>query len=97
MDNSNKLVMPTTIKEGDAFCEKVPAEETKVCECCGKEKPLSEFHRRGKGYRNICKLCQAGESGATEKFKEFTSRELYEELLRRGYEGKLTRKVIETL
>lgn len=92
-----KEIVPTVIQPGDAFAEAVPAIETKVCRCCGKEKPLSEFNRQSKGYRTICKLCQAGESGASEKFKDFSSRELYEELLRRGYEGKLQRKVIETL
>lgn len=99
MDNNEnrQVVLPTEPVEGKAFAVIEKTTETKVCECCGKEKPVNEFHKRGKGYRNICKLCQAGESGATEKFKEFTSRELYEELLRRGYEGKLTRKVIETL
>ena len=94
---NKKLILPTEPVEGKAFAEAVPATETKVCECCGKEKPLTDFYKRGHGYRKICKLCQAGETGASERFKQFTSRELYEELRRRGYKGKLQREVIETL
>lgn len=31
----------------------------KACIKCGKSKPLSEYHRRGSGYRNECKPCRA--------------------------------------
>ena len=68
--------------------------ETKKCKCCGKELPLSHFGKRGTGYRNIC---VKRESGATDKFKDFTSRELIDELKARGYEGTLTKKVVETI
>lgn len=71
--------------------------ETKQCKCCGKELPLSHFKKRGTGYRNICIECEKRESGATDKFKDFTSRELIDELKARGYEGQLTKKVIETI
>ena len=71
--------------------------ETKKCSCCGKELPLSHFQKRGVGYRNICNDCLKRESGATDKFKEFTSRELIDELKARGYEGQLTKKIVETV
>lgn len=31
--------------------------EMKRCTKCGIEKPLSEFHRQGKGYKSWCKVC----------------------------------------
>lgn len=71
--------------------------ETKKCSCCGKELPLSHFQKRGVGYRNICNDCLKRESGATDKFKDFTSRELIDELKARGYEGQLTKKIVETV
>ena len=73
------------------------ATEVKKCKCCGKVLPLSDFNKKGIGYRNICKMCQRGESNASEKFKEFTSRELIEELKARGYTGKLTKVVTEEI
>ena len=30
----------------------------KHCGSCGSAKPLSEFHRRGRGYQTWCKLCR---------------------------------------
>ena len=71
--------------------------ETKKCKCCGKELPLTHFCKKGTGYRNICNYCLKRESGATDKFKDFTSRELIDELKARGYEGQLTKKVVETI
>lgn len=71
--------------------------ETKKCKCCGKELPLTHFQKRGTGYRNICNDCVKREAGATDKFKEFSSRELIDELKARGYEGQLTKKVVETI
>lgn len=69
----------------------------KKCKCCGKELPLSHFQKRGTGYRNICNDCRRREAGATDKFKDFTSRELINELISRGYEGTITKKVVETI
>ena len=70
---------------------------TKKCKRCGKELPLSHFSKRGTGYRNICMKCEKRETGATDKFKDFTSRELIDELKARGYEGQLTKKIVETV
>lgn len=64
-------------------------EGTKTCEACGRTLPFSEFHKSGKGYRKICKACEKIEKGASEEFKGYTSRELIDELIRRGYRGKL--------
>lgn len=71
--------------------------ETKKCKSCGKNLPLTHFCKRGIGYRNICNDCLKRESGATDKFKDFTSRELIDELKARGYEGQLIKKVVETI
>lgn len=30
----------------------------KRCGCCGIEKPLTEFHKRGDGHQSYCKLCK---------------------------------------
>ena len=69
--------------------------EKKTCKCCGKELPLTMFNKRGTGYRNICISCERGESGASDKFKDFTSRELMEELRSRGFKGVLKRIKVE--
>lgn len=71
--------------------------ETKKCKCCGKELPITHFQRYAGGYRKICIDCRRRESGATDKFKDFSSRELIDELKSRGYEGQLTKKIIETI
>lgn len=71
--------------------------ETKKCECCGRELPISHFKKYASGYRKICNECLRRESGATDKFKDFTARELIEELKARGYEGTLTKKIVETV
>lgn len=71
--------------------------ETKKCKVCGKELPLTHFNKTGKGYRHTCNQCLKRESGATDKFKDFTSRELIDELRARGYEGSLTKKIVETI
>lgn len=46
------------IKNFNAFFEKYPKKEgTKACSKCHKEKPLSEFHKRGNTVRPECKEC----------------------------------------
>ena len=69
--------------------------EKKKCKCCGKELPLTMFNKRGRGYRNICISCERGDTGASDKFKQYTSRELMEELRARGYKGVLKRIKVE--
>jgi len=53
---------------------------------CGKELPITHFCKRGTGYRNICNECVRKEADATDKFKDFTARELIDELRARCYE-----------
>lgn len=81
--------------------EVLAVEETttqkKTCKCCGKELPLTMFNKKGTGYRTICISCERGESGASEKFKDYTSRELMEELRARGFKGVLKRMKIEEI
>ena len=81
----------------DIIATPVYTGETKKCKCCGKELPITHFQRYAGGYRKICIDCRRRESGATDKFKDFSSRELIDELKARGYEGQLTKKVIETI
>jgi len=40
--------------------DKESAEKTKVCECCGEEKPLTEFPRSRGGtyFKSVCKACE---------------------------------------
>ena len=68
----------------------------KKCKCCGKELPITYFNKHGPGYRNICMTCERNETGVSEKFKEFTSRELIEELRSRGFTGDLKHVKVET-
>lgn len=67
----------------------VVTKDKKKCKCCGKVLPLASFNKRGPGYRNICMACERIETGASERFKQFTSRELMTELQCRGFHGKL--------
>ena len=71
--------------------------QKKICKCCGKELPITMFNKRGPGYRSICISCERGESGASDKFKQFTSRELMEELRSRGFKGTFKRMKVETI
>lgn len=74
----------------------LPTTETKKCSCCGKVKPLNEFYKRGLGYRSKCIACCTGEQDSSSKFKDFTSKELIDELKLRGYSGQLTKRIVQT-
>lgn len=77
--------------------------ETKVCSKCKRELPVSEFYKctsKADGLQNMCKECkkQVNRDGYVSKcsigggnpmLKEFTPRQLIEELKLRGYKGKL--------
>lgn len=69
--------------------------EVKQCSCCGQWLPITEFEKRGQGYRKICITCNREKHGISDKFKAFSSRELIEELRARGYKGKLTFTKVE--
>ena len=89
MENNNKDFHNEVLAKEETTTEK------RKCKCCGKELPLTMFNKRGPGYRNICISCERGESGASDKFKDFTSRELMEELRSRGFKGILKRIKVE--
>lgn len=72
-----------------------PTVPLKKCNKCGKMLPLDHFAKYGHGYRNTCEVCRRSANGINEKFKDFTSRELLDELKSRGYKGKLTRVITE--
>lgn len=74
----------------------ITIEDKKKCKCCGKELPITYFNRQGMGYRKICIACERNENGISERFKEFTSRELIEELRSRGFKGDLKHVKVET-
>ena len=75
--------------------------ETKKCACCGQELPTTEFYtsqRNKDGLQSYCKKCaiEANKKysnksirGGNELLKDFTPRQLIEELKARGYKGKL--------
>ena len=66
---------------------KEATEQKKICKCCGKELPISNFKRQSRGYRKICMACERSANGVSERFSSFTDRELMEELRSRGYKG----------
>ena len=89
--------METSVNQKLIIATPVHATQTKKCSCCGKILPIEDFEVYGKGHRSICKICRRNESGATEKFKDFTSRELIDELISRGYKGELRKVIIENV
>ena len=89
--------METNVNQNLIQTKPVVAKQTKVCKCCGKNLPIDSFERYADGYRNFCRNCRRNESRATEKFKDFTSRELIDELISRGYKGELTKTIVEAV
>lgn len=82
--------------------------ETKVCATCGQAKPVSEFRAtRWGGYFSSCNACVNAKSRAIKSSRieqmskrnlaDFSPRELMEELVRRGYRGKLVYTKTETI
>ena len=79
--------------------------ENAICKKCGRELPLSAFKvTRWGTHAQVCNECVTSSRVSTisqkrktvttmyrdMRLKDFTPRELMEELARRGYEGKLT-------
>lgn len=89
MENDNKDLHNEVLAKQESTIEK------KKCKCCGRELPLTSFHRQSKGYRKICISCERNKTGVTERFKDFTDRDLMEELRSRGYKGTFKRMRIE--
>jgi hypothetical protein len=76
----------------------VTATPLRICKCCGKELPITEFNHYTKtSYRWICKSCQENNISENDKFKDITSRELILELRARGYRGKLTKTITKDI
>lgn len=44
--------------------------ETKVCACCGVEKPVTLFFKSGNGYRKKCKRCHINDVSKRQKAKQ---------------------------
>jgi hypothetical protein len=73
-------------------------QQTRICKCCGKELPITEFnHYRKNSIRWICKSYEKDDIPANPKFVNCSSRELVLELRARGYRGKLTKTITKNL
>lgn len=73
-------------------------EQMRKCRCCGKLLPASHFkHYAGGKMATICNNCKREKSGASEKFADFTTRELMDELKARGWQGKLRHVRVEEM
>ena len=88
--------------------ENNPSLETRTCKCCGIEKQIDKFRKYPKGgYTSVCLECakkhynetrrEKHESLMSQSLKDYTPRELMEELARRGYVGKLSFTRVETI
>lgn len=73
--------------------------KTKKCTRCGRELPVTEFYKKTDspdGLQTWCKECFKKATkktriggGVSEELKMYTSRQLMEELAKRGYRGEL--------
>lgn len=79
--------------------------ETKVCKCCGKELPLTDFYKNSATkdkHDNSCKKCRNQKIAEAQKrrvpqpgiksmfrISDFEDNQLFAELRRRGYSGEL--------
>lgn len=88
MDNN---VNPTLQTENNVNGHKIIS---KKCPCCGRVLFMDSFRKYAGGYRKICMECERKASGKSDKFKDFTDKELYAELIARGWKGEL-KKVVE--
>ena len=70
---------------------------SKKCVCCGRTLGLENFRKYASGYRSHCIECERKLSGKSEKFKDFTDKELYAELIARGWKGELKKVVQQVL
>lgn len=64
-------------------------EKTKICHCCKQARPISDFGTYGGKTHRVCNECLRQKSGASEKFSQYTTRELLDELKARGWRGQL--------
>ena len=79
--------------------ETTTTEKTRTCKECGKTMPEENFMKNPFGYYDLCKECWHRKAQAGKKknktdpmkmrLKDFTPRQLMEELRFRGYTGKL--------
>lgn len=71
---------------------------TRKCKCCGEILPIDQFNTYGAGrYKKICKTCERKLSGISERFKEFSDRDLINELRSRGWAGTLRYTKVEEI
>ena len=83
------------------------ANQVKVCSRCHRELPIENFNRCGNGYQSWCRDCKteySKEKRNTQRgqrakgnpaLKDFTPRELLDELFFRGYRGTLEFKEVK--
>lgn len=71
---------------------------TRKCKQCGEILPIDQFNTHGVGrYKKICKNCERNLSGVSEKFKDFSDRDLINELRSRGWAGTLRYTKVEEI
>ena len=91
VNNMSDTINPTLPVEENFDKNKLP---TKKCPCCGRILFIDSFRKYAGGYRKICLECERKKSGKSDKFKDFSDKELYAELIARGWKGEL-KKVVE--